>query len=314
MRYCFVNYSFVGTVDSFAVKGRRPIGGGEVYLLDLCKLLQRRGHETAVVQGGKTEERFEYEGIEVAQVRSRGRYYFNLDWRRGVPKDAERVHLHDANHACPYATARNTATFHGVSWDVPFEGGGPAAYAKWKARSEFFQFLIRYAVRKCKRIVSVDTVLKRYVEERMPRYAGKITVIPNYVDLRTFKPAKPKKTGKKVILLPRNLTRNRGIDIMLDAFSLLGRKDAELWVAGTGPLQPLVEGAARRNPAIKFLGHKDHYRDLPGLYNRADIVVVPSRGVEGTSLSVLEAMACGKPVVASRVGGIPDIITDGRDG
>lgn len=314
MKFCFVNYSFAGTADEFKVEGRRPIGGGEIYLYDLCKLLQKKGHETTVVQGGRNNDKFAVDGIDVVQVKSRGRYWFNLDWRKGVPADAQRVHLHDANHAYPLATSENTATFHGVSWDVPFEGSNPAGYAKWRTRNAFFKFLIRFAVRKCRKIVSVDTVLKRYVEEKMPSYAEKIVVIPNYVNLKIFKPMKTEKKEKKIILLPRNLTKNRGIDIMLDAFELMGRSDAELRVAGTGPLQHVVEKAARKNPNIKYLGHKDHYRELPSLYNAADVVVVPSRGVEGTSLAVLEAMACRKVVVASRVGGIPEIITDGKDG
>ncbi|MBU1197121.1 glycosyltransferase family 4 protein [Candidatus Micrarchaeota archaeon] len=314
MNICFVNYSFAGTADAFAVKGRQLIGGGEVYLHDLCKLMQKQGHEVSVVQGGRVNDSFEFDGIPVTQVASKGRYWFNFEWPKGVSASADLVHLHDANHAYPKGSMGNTATFHGVSWDVPFSGFDPIQYMKWRSRNAFFQYLIRYAVKSCRRLVSVDSVLPRFVSIHMPRYKDRLTVIPNYVDLKTFYP-KPRKHGRRLtILLPRNLTRNRGIDLMLSAFHRLNRDDVELWIAGTGPLQPLVERAASRDPRIKYWGHKDHYRDLPRLYQKADITVIPSRGVEGTSLSALEAMACGSVVVASRVGGIPDLIDHERTG
>lgn len=312
MKLTFVNYSFAGTAHHFNVTGRQLIGGGEVFLHDLCKVLDKKGFECSVLQGGASNDNFEYDGIPVKQIATRGRYWFNFDWPRAV-KDAGYVHLHDANHAFPFSYG-NSATFHGVSWDVPYEGNNPLAYIDWLARYKFFKLLIHHAIRHCSSIVSVDSVLLRYVQSQYPSEREKIVVIPNYVDLKAFKPTKEKKKDKFVVLFPRNLTKSRGTWLMLDAMQKIDDDEIEMWVAGTGAGQNAVKEAAQKDGRIKFLGHKDHYKDLPKLYNQSDLVIIPSLGVEGTSLSCLEAMACGKPVVASNVGGILDIIENGENG
>ncbi len=314
MKATFVNYSFAGSVDGFDVKGRQLIGGGEVYLHDLCVVLRDAGWEPSVIQGGASEAEFEYDGIPVTQIKSRGRYWFNFEWKSALKASDGWVHLHDANHAFPLDSG-HTATFHGVSWDVPYQGGGLAQYADWAARYRFFKLLINHAIRNCKAIVSVDSFLLRYVQSEHPNYRDKITVIPNYVDSQTFKPRPAKrKDGKFVVLFPRNLTRNRGTYLLLDALKQLPQKDLEVWFAGTSYGAEAVKKAAEKDGRIKFLGHLDHYKDMPDVYAESDLVVIPSLGVEGTSLSCLEAMAVGKPVLASNVGGLLDIITDGRDG
>ncbi len=315
MKICLPNYSFVGAADSFDTKGEKVIGGGEVYLQDLCHLLQKMGHDATVIQGGNTREEFEFNKIKVIQIPSRGRYWFNFEWKSAVPKNTDYVHLHDANHLFPFKQGNLTSTFHGVSWDVPYYGSNHLQYLDWWTRYKFFKMLINHAIKNCKAIVSVDTALLRYVQSEFPNYRDKIEVIYNYVDLQKFKPLKVKKpTDKTVILFPRNLSVNRGVYIILEAFEKLNRDDCELWMVGSGPENPAVKAAAAKNSNIKMNGHKDHYTEMPEVYNQSDVVVIPSRGVEGTSLSCLEAMACGKPVIASNVGGLIDIIDNGENG
>lgn len=65
---------------------------------------------------------------------------------------------------------------------------------------------------------------------------------------------------------------------------------------------------------IKFIGHTDHFKDMPGLFAASDIVIIPSVSTEGTSLSCLEAMATQKPVIVTNVGGLPDIVIDRFNG
>lgn len=89
--------------------------------------------------------------------------------------------------------------------------------------------------------------------------------------------------------------------------------DAELWIAGEGPEEPALRALAQTlglGDAVRFLGFQ---RDLPALLRQVDVVALSSRH-EGMPMIVLEAGANAKPVVAPRVGGIPEVVRDGETG
>lgn len=87
----------------------------------------------------------------------------------------------------------------------------------------------------------------------------------------------------------------------------------ELWLVGDGPLRSEVERLVRKRNLqehVRFLGLR---KDIPELLAQADILLLPSDW-EGVPLVVLEAMAAGRPVVATRVGGVPELIEEGKTG
>ena len=87
----------------------------------------------------------------------------------------------------------------------------------------------------------------------------------------------------------------------------------KLWLVGDGPLRPAVEKAIVKmglERKVLFLGIRD---DVPQLLAASDVFVLSS-DYEGVPLTVLEAMAAGKPVVATAVGGVPELIEDGETG
>jgi glycosyltransferase involved in cell wall biosynthesis len=106
----------------------------------------------------------------------------------------------------------------------------------------------------------------------------------------------------------------RGDDV-LEGFKLLRDRgvDATLCLVGDGPDRPQLERKAHDLGIARdtlFLGYQE---DVAPLYAAFDALVLPS-GNEGTPVSVIEALAAGRPVVATRVGGIPDVVRDGEDG
>jgi glycosyltransferase involved in cell wall biosynthesis len=144
--------------------------------------------------------------------------------------------------------------------------------------------------------------------------ADKVTVIPNGLDLRAFSPAGTRDRRRHVLVVA-NLRPEKGYDVLIDAAALVLQRypDAHFHCVGTGPELPALERRmAERGVmhAFTILGSRD---DVPARLAAADIFVLPSR-TESMPNSVLEAMAAGLPVVASAVGGVPEIIRDEHTG
>jgi len=159
----------------------------------------------------------------------------------------------------------------------------------------------------------------------------KITVIPAGVDCDRFKPTPKESTNKfgitgdstKILFVGR-LTPEKGILDLLTAFASLtkNRQNVELLIAGTGTqekqtqIEKLISSLKIQNK-IKLLGNIP-YTDMPILHNLADIFCLPSIEVnfwaEQFGFSIVEAMACGKPVVSTATGSIPEIVKNRKTG
>lgn len=149
---------------------------------------------------------------------------------------------------------------------------------------------------------------------------SEITVLHNGVDVTVFEPRPPERSWVDVPYDPlllkvgtaARLSKAKGVDVLFQVARAL-RGMAEFFVAG--PVEQDFEDELRRYgsyPNFHLLGPLPN-RKMPDFYNFLDCFVLPSR-FETFPVSLLEVMACGKPVVASRVGGIPEIVDDGANG
>jgi glycosyltransferase involved in cell wall biosynthesis len=150
----------------------------------------------------------------------------------------------------------------------------------------------------------------------------KIIRIPGGVDLHHFHlPVGGKAAAKSIAGLPlgktvfftvRNLVPRMGLESLIGAFngSETLRQKGLLLIGGTGfledRLKTMVDDLNLKN-SIRFLGHIPD-NDLPGIYQAADFFVLPTEKLEGFGLVILEAMACGTPVLGTPVGAIPEVI------
>jgi glycosyltransferase involved in cell wall biosynthesis len=119
-----------------------------------------------------------------------------------------------------------------------------------------------------------------------------------------------------VVLFVGRLEEIKQVDILVESMvSLKDKFPVRLLLAGDGtkyePLKKLVN-RLHLSSAVKFLGKVSH-DDIHLYYNIADVLVLPSK-MEGVPMVILEALACGTPVVASAVGGIPDLVRTGENG
>ncbi len=131
--------------------------------------------------------------------------------------------------------------------------------------------------------------------------------VPNFVDVNTIPySAEP---GEYYLYIGR-LSQEKGLRTMIDAFTGL---DVKLKIAGTGPLDDFVRAASERYGNIELLGYIDK-RAVGEALSRAKAVVVPSEWFENCPMSVIEAFAYGKPVLASNIGGLSEMVEHGVNG
>ena len=146
--------------------------------------------------------------------------------------------------------------------------------------------------------------LAKLVSRRIPD--NKIKVLYNGIDIENYQPYF---SDKGYGLYLGRLSAEKGVKTLLTAYTQL-HASFNLKVVGTGPL---LDELRREYPDVEFTGYKSG-QALKKLIAGAAFIVVPSEWYENCPMVILEAMAFGKPVIGSRIGGIPELIEDGKTG
>jgi glycosyltransferase involved in cell wall biosynthesis len=170
------------------------------------------------------------------------------------------------------------------------------------------------------RYVAVSRAVAAHWERDLGVPRDKLRVVPNGIPLAPYEhgpSASPPEglladpAGRPTVLTAARLDAQKGLPHLLEAAA--GLPAARFVVAGDGPERAALEAHARRlglDGRLRFLGYRS---DIPALLAACELVVLPSL-FEGHPLALLEAMAAGRPVVATAVGGVPEIVDHGVTG
>jgi glycosyltransferase involved in cell wall biosynthesis len=159
--------------------------------------------------------------------------------------------------------------------------------------------LTRRTVARAAAVIAVSDYLRRELEAKVPEARGKTVVIDSGVDLERFTVEPPPADGPRFLCLGA-LTERKNVVRLADAFGRL--ENGTLTFVGDGPLRPQLEGRER----VELAGSVPH-DEIPGRIAQAHVVCQPSL-LEPFGQAVLEAMACGRSVVATRIGGPPEFV------
>ena len=291
-------------------------GGAETMCENLTYALEKLGHSVTVVcllpERTPISERMERAGIRVRYLDKK----LGLDLSM-IPKltklfreekpDVVHTHLNVLKYTAPAAklagVPRCVHTIHNL--------------ADKEAEGRISGIISGFAFRKG---LSIPVALSPLVHQSIMDYYGleeqRIPTVFNGVPLDRCIPRETYALGEKAVLVHVgrfNEQKNHGG--LLEAFQLLLEPcpNTELWLLGDGELRDQMESYAQSldiQDRVRFLGSQENV--YPYLHD-ADVFVLPSR-YEGMPMTVIEAMGTGLPIVASHVGGIPDMVKDGESG
>jgi phosphatidylinositol alpha-mannosyltransferase len=207
-----------------------------------------------------------------------------------------------------FSDAKNVGTFHAADGKPGYNLGWPIG-----------RMILRRRRRKLHGHIAVSKPAMRYASKYVP---GEYAIIPNGTDVRHFNPnVQPIEElcdDKLNIVFVSRLERRKGVDYLLPAFLEVKRRipDTRLIIVGRGTrLRKGYENWIRQQGLtdVIFTGGVS-YADLPRYYRTGDVFCVPATGRESQGAVLLEAMATGRPIVATNIDGYATVVTHGEQG
>lgn len=291
-------------------------GGAEVHLHEIFKRVAARGHEVTLLccsfKGAPAEEIVD--GLRV--IRKGRRYDFNFV----VPtvylsmQNTYDVLIEDINkipfYTPLYARSPVLGIVHHLFGEVIFQ----ETNRLFGSHVYLSERLIPIVYRQTPFMVVSESTSKELRDQGL---TGEIMVIPNCVDHETYKSTGIKKSNYPLILFLGRLKKYKRVDILLRAMKIVSREipDARLVVVGIGDH---LDSLKRLSVNLGLGGYVD-FTGYIGMEKKVELlqqahVVVNTSSKEGWGLTVLEANACGTPVIASNVPGLRDAVVDGETG
>lgn len=290
------------------------LAGAETMCENLCKALQNQGCDVVAVslytEHTPITDRLENAGIKVIYLGKRRGFDFSIFVKLYQLMKKERpevvhTHIYAARYALPVAAfcgiPKKIHTVHNIAQQEQAKAG---------------KIVNKFMFKHCGVVpAALSEEVKKTVEEVYKLSAEKIPVIFNGVDLSNCKVKEDytKRDEFKIVHIGRFMdVKNHAM--ILKTFALFSKQhtDAKLQLIGDGELRKDMEQLAQElgvENSVEFAGLQSNV--YPWLHD-ADIFILPSK-FEGMPMTLIEAMGTGLPIIASAVGGVPDMLTDGEN-
>lgn len=323
------------------------IGGREVHIKALAEGLVKRGHEVSIlttrhpegILHGNTHELDTYYFYKQQPKICRASYFkdFNQFFKE-IDKEHNFDVIHNQQTLMGFSYLKHTkeirpfiSTFHGTTKnDIQSYLNTTSLSGLVMASRVFLRSIYcpveKITLNKSDKIIAVSNELNEDIKNQNKTLnENKLVTVPNGIDISRFRPFEVDELKDRYNIACENILvcicaihKQKGVHILLEILPKLQKyyKNIKLVVVGTGPyLNELKSLAIKLNlhENVIFAG-KVSEENLPKYYNLADIFVFPTLRMEGLPLVVPEAMACQKPVITSRIGGIPTAIEHEIDG
>lgn len=282
--------------------------------------LTQRGHDIYILSISEADPlQWIDPGVKVIKLpfpRPHG-YYLNVFKTKKILRELKPDLLH-AHYASGYGTLARQVKFHPLLLSV-----WGCDVLEFPFQSTLKKRIIKKNLRAADYLASTSHVMKEQTE-KLIRPQNPVHITPFGVDCDTFKPIEKFRRSIRedefIVGTVKYLGKPSGIEYLVRAFSILkenytGTKRLRLIIAGDGSQKRKLEQLAEElniGQETTFLGNISH-SEIPALLNRFSVTVFPSLW-ESFGVSIIEASACGLPVITSDVGGLPEVVQDGVTG
>ena len=299
------------------------VGGAEMHVLNIATRLHEAGHDVTLLEAEPSKGQPDPALLPGVRV-------IHIPWRKGnVPRllsalwrDARHADIIHAHYSYRLAVlAGIVGRLRRVPVVVTLHGTGTLDIPGARLAHRILHRCYRLAsLRLASLVISTSEDLALVARRAVPRLL--LTVIPNGFDERRFSPGAPppelaeRYRGRRLILTVRRLVPKNGVQYLVEALPAIVAKvpDALLVCLGDGRLRESIRERARAlgvEAHVELLGMVANEM-VPGYLRLADVVVFPSTA-ESSSIACAEAMASGLPVVASRVGGLIELLRENQE-
>lgn len=300
----------------------RWLAGTEIATYNIAKHLAKRGYEVHVITSldkglpkQSIKQGFCVHRIKVLRVRFLGVIIFSLKaflLLRKLKVDA--VHSQSTTMGIPAVLAKKLLKKPYIVYER-----GSEVYLPWLFKGPISKLIWKGA----DAVIALTEDMKIEIEKIYSRH---IDVVPNGIDLEVFEGLPRKEAirqrlrfnnNDKVILFVGTLRPVKGVKYLIQAMNVIAQKEPKtrLMLVGNGEERDYLRGLVKElklERYVTFVGEVPNEK-VPEYMVASDVFVLPSLS-EGFPLTILEAMASGLPIVASKVGGLPEIVEDGQNG